>query len=115
MSLIQFFTDNFIVILGAAGMAIAAFWKQIQPLLLSVLNPGAQPVAAMPLINLLLGLNRQPQPQRVDPQPSTLAQDKITAVASITFVIEYFKQTGNSKGESHARNAAKAIFEQDTQ
>lgn len=112
MSYIDFIAENFVIVFGAIGLAVTTMWNKIQPFLLGLLTP--KPFQPMPFPF------PQPQPQPVpqpqpQPQPAPgVADDPLVAVTSAAYLIDYFKETKNSKGESHARSAAKSIFEAST-
>lgn len=107
MSLFDFIAENFIIVAGAAGLAVTSFWNKIQPFLAKLLAPSPFP----PLPPVVLPVPR-PRPQPV-PQPTddNESEDIVLAVNSAKYLIAYFIATKNTKGETHARSAAKSIFE----
>lgn len=105
MSYFDFIAENFVIVFGAAGIAVTTMWNKIQPFLIRLLSPQTFP---LPLPQPLPQPRPQPQPQTDD------EDDTLAAVASVAYLIDYFKATKNTKGEAHARSAAKSIFEAST-
>ena len=105
MSYVDFIAEHFVIVFGAIGLAITTMWSKIQPFLIKLLSP--QPFQPLPF-----PLPQPRQQPRVLPQPQVdNDDDTLVAVTSVAFLIDYFKETKNAKGEAHARSAAKAIFE----
>ena len=109
MSLFDFIAENLIIVAGAVGMGVTALWGKIQPFMAKLFSPSPfQPSPPSPVV--MPGLRPRSQPST---QPSDVkdAEDTLLAVTSVSYLIEYFKVTKNTKGEAHARSAAKSIFE----
>ena len=118
MSYFDFIAENFVIVFGAIGLAITTMWSKIQPFLIKLLSPQPFQPLPFPFPQPQPQPVPQPEPQPVKPQrPQPLADDSestLLAVTSAAYLIDYFKETKNSKGESHARSAAKSIFEAST-
>jgi len=89
--MIEFFLDNWAVIVPAVAGLIALFFPQLKP-----------------LVDLLV--KHKPTPAPVPIVDGDKPSDLLGVVQSIQHVIDHFQARGNADGEALARQVAQSLF-----